>query len=232
MVKLKPKKQIDVYQEVWRKYSSPIMDGKFEPLEESFTWHGREWANQNNPPFLACVFKMPSEFWEPIQLVQAELERTDLRQRYYQPNYFHVTLEEYGWEDEVSFEHIAETMREMLSGYRPFTIELKGLNCFSRTLFVKVFDRSRSFSGMYKDIHKRFPNSKKEHPEYIPHLAVADVVTDEARDLIALIEKRYREERIGQVNVDRIHIVRARPYLTVGRVETVGIIPLNSARIG
>jgi hypothetical protein len=31
MVKLKPKKQIDVYDEVWRKYSSLIMNGKLEP---------------------------------------------------------------------------------------------------------------------------------------------------------------------------------------------------------
>ena len=47
---------------------------------------------------------------------------------------------------------------------------------------------------------------------------------------MALIEDKYRGKEIGQTNVDEIHIVRVRPYLTVGRIETIETIKLKISK--
>ena len=227
MIKLSLNKQRAVYQKIWDKYSSQIKQGKLKPRRKSFVWYGRDWIRSDNPPFLAAVFKIPSTSWAPIQLIQANLERSDPRQKYHHPNYFHITLKEYGWEDKVDLRETLRIMRKMLSFYSPFEIQLKGLNCFSRAIIVQVFDRSQSLPRMYKDIRRGFPSLEEDPFEYVPHVAIADIVTDEARNLLTLIEERYREKEIGPIKVDGIHIVRARPYLTVGRIETIETIRLK-----
>jgi 2'-5' RNA ligase len=225
---MKSDKLMDVYREVWKKYSVPIKKGKLDPYKESFVWYGRDWIDRSNPPFLAAVFKVPSILWEPIQTIQADLERIDARQRYHCPNYFHVTLEEYGWEDQVNAREIIKIMKKILPGYSPFEIQLRGLNCFSRTVFIQVFDKSQNLRRMYKDIHTEFPNLTEEHFQYVPHVSIVDILTNEARDLMTVIKNTYREKTIGEVTVDTIHIVKARPYLSVGRIETIEIIPLGN----
>ena len=223
-------RQINVYQEIWKKYSAPIKEGKLGPRRKSFTWYGRDWIDSSNPPFLAAVFKIPSTLWERIQLIQADLERTDPRQRYHYPNYFHITLEEYGWEDRVDFQEILKKMRNIISNYSSFKIELKGLNCFPRTIIIQVFGRSQELLSIYNNIHREFPELEEEPFEYVPHASIADITTNEARDLVDLIENRYRQEDIGRVDVNEIHIVRVRPYLAVGRIETIETVYLKETK--
>jgi hypothetical protein len=62
----------------------------------------------------------------------------------------------------------------------------------------------------------------------VPHVSIVNMLTNEARDLITLIEDKYRENTIGEAKVDTIHTVKARPYLTVGRIETIKAIPLRN----
>ncbi len=220
------KKQIDDYQAFWAKYCTLIKEGKLEPPREP-VFHGRKMYDDNNPPFLAAVFMIPSTVWEPIQLIQADLERTDPRQKFHQPNFFHITLEEYGWEDQIDLGDILRIMKKLLAHYSSFEIQLKGLNCFLRTIYLQVFDKSQNLLKIYKEIHQRFPNLKEDHPEYIPHVTIAEILTDEARSLLTLIEKKYRAKEISRIKLDKIHIVRARPYLTVGRIETIDTISLK-----
>jgi len=225
--KMSFKRQVGVYQEIWEKNSVLVKEGKLEPRRKSFIWDGRDWIDSNNPPFLAAVFKIPSALWEIIQLIQADLERTDSRQRYHHPNHFHVTLEEYGWEDKIDLQKMLKVMRKILSNYSAFKIELRGLNLFPRTVFIQVFDETQTLFNIYSDIHREFPNLEEDPFEYVPHISIADIMTNEACNLAALIESKYREKEIGQIDVDEIHIVRARPYLTVGRIETIETIKLK-----
>jgi 2'-5' RNA ligase len=229
VIKLSLKKQRAVYRKIWDKYSSLIKQGKLKPRRESFVWYGRDWIRSDNPPFLAAVFKIPSTLWAPVQLIQANLERSDPRQKYHHPNYFHITLREYGWEDKVDLRETLRIMRKMLSFYSPFKIQLKGLNCFSRTIIVQVFDSTQNLLSMYKDIRRGFPSLEEGPFEYVPHVSIADIMTDEAHNLLTLIKEKYREKEIGQIKVDGIHIVRARPYLTVGRIETIETIRLKTS---
>ncbi|MHA2332571.1 MAG: 2'-5' RNA ligase family protein [Candidatus Hodarchaeales archaeon] len=224
---MNPSELIDVlYRKIWERYSYPMKEGKLE-LPKNFYWYGRNWADKNNPPFIAVVFKIPLILWEPIQQIQADLEKTDYRQKYHFPSYFHVTLEEYGWEDKIDYEKMLVNTEKLLSNCSPFTVYLKGLNCFARTIFIQVFDLSKGFSRIYGKIHEEFPHLVADHPEYIPHVSIADILTNEARDLMTLVENKYREYEIGTITVDRLHVVRARPYLTVGRIEIINTVYLD-----
>jgi hypothetical protein len=45
---------------------------------------------------------------------------------------------------------------------------------------------------------------------------------------MTLIEDKYREKTIGEAKVDTAHTIKARPCLTVGRIETIETIPLRN----
>lgn len=158
------------------------------------------------------------------------MERIDPRQRYHHPSNFHITLEEFGWEDEVDLRKLMRLTKKMISNLSQFEIELKGVNCFPRTIFAQVFDRSQTLLRIYKDIHEYFPNVKEEHPEYIPHVSIVDILTNEACKLVTAIESKYRKKKIGKIKVDSVSIVAWKPYLTVGRIEARRTIPLRDTR--
>ncbi|MFX0093845.1 MAG: 2'-5' RNA ligase family protein [Candidatus Hodarchaeota archaeon] len=225
------------YLENWEKFSSIVKEGKLEPIKEKRVWLGRETKKGlvskyqdldiGNPPFLAAVFMLPSGVWESIQRIQADLEKVDPNQKYYHPYYFHITLEEYGWEDQIDLEELLETMKTILSKYSSFDIQLKGLNCFPRTIYVQVFDPSQTFLRIFEDIRSSFSNLEEKPFEYIPHVSIAEILSNEASKLISLIAEKYRKTYIGKIKVEKIHIVRARPHLTVGRIEMLAEIPLK-----
>ncbi|MFX0123357.1 MAG: 2'-5' RNA ligase family protein [Candidatus Hodarchaeota archaeon] len=215
--------QLQVYNAIWEKYSPIIRKGQIDHSQEEETmFYGRRLYNKDNPAFLAVVFKIPSEMiWEPIQLIQAKFEKVDPNQQYHHANYFHITLEELGWEDQVDLDQISDEIEEIVSSYNPFEVKLKGLNCFLMTIFIQVVDQTNSFQRIFEAIHKRFPHLIEKPFDYVPHISIIRILTKGAPTLISLIEKKYRREIIGELSIDQIHIVRAWPYLTVGRIEVV-----------
>ena len=76
-------------------------------------------------------------------------------------------------------------------------------------------------------IFEEFPYLEKYFPFYLPHISLVRIETTEARNIIRLINERYRDIEIGAMNVDEIQVVAARPYLSVGRIEILERIKLR-----
>jgi len=214
-------KQADSYDRNWEKYSKIITEGKVTPLKEDITYLGKKFYGKDNPPFITALVPVSSKIWKVLQQIQADFERIDPRQHFFHPIYFHITLNELGREDQINLKEIYVKMREILSDINPFKLEIRGLNCFNYMIYAQVFDEEEILFIIDELMHKQLPFLKPRIRKKIPHISITEIKTNEARNLIETIEKKYREIEIGVIDVDEIQIVAARPYLTVGAFEVI-----------
>ena len=219
--------QAEVYRRNWNKYSRIIREGLISHLDDNYIWLGKKVHDRTNPPFLASIVKVDSNLWKNIQEIQANIERIDSRQEFFHPTYFHITLSEFGWKDQVDYNKIKRKMEDIFLDFSPFNLEIKGLNCFERIIYAQVFDKKQVLRSIYYRMLEEFPFLEKRFPEYIPHISIVRINTEEAKDVIDQVEHKYREVSIGEMLVDNIQIVSVRPYLSVGRIKTEDKIVLS-----
>jgi 2'-5' RNA ligase len=196
-------------------------------MDKNYVWLGKKVNERTNPPFLASIVKVDSSLWKKIQQIQSDIERVDSRQEFFHPIYFHITLSEFGWKDQVDYKKIKQKMEDILLDFSPFKFEIKGLNCFERIIYAQVFDKNRVLRSIYYRMLEEFSFLEKRFPEYIPHISIIRINTEEAKDVIDQVEHKYREVSIGEMLVDNIQIVSVRPYLSVGRIKIEDTIVLS-----
>ncbi len=211
----------------WNNYSRVMKKERPKFVDSEIEYNGRKFYDKNNPPFIASIVKVSDTLWQNLQLIQADLEIIDNRQTFFHPNYFHITLNEFGWQDQVEIKLISGKMRNLTNNISPFELEIRGINCFERIVYAQVFDKKRNLEAIFNKCIQTFPGLKKNFPSYIPHISLIKIDTTEARDMIEVIEKKYRNIEIGKILVKEIQIVAARPYLTAGRIVTFEKIQLG-----
>ncbi|MHA1419069.1 MAG: 2'-5' RNA ligase family protein [Candidatus Heimdallarchaeaceae archaeon] len=212
--------QVNVYKRNWSKYSKIIRESLIPPRDENHIWLGKKINERTNPPFLASIVKVDSSLWKKIQQIQSDIDRIDSRQEFFHSTYFHITLSEFGWKDQVDYNKIKQKMEDVLLDFSPFKLEIRGLNCFERIIYAQVFDKKQVLRSIYYRMLEEFPFLEKRFPEYIPHISMVRINTEEAKDVIDQVEQKYREVSIGEMLVNNVQIVSVRPYLSVGRIKT------------
>jgi len=213
------KSQEELFEKNWEHYSKILLEDRVPLFDDSVIYSGKKLYDKNNPPFLASIVKVPHSLCENLQQIQAAFDRIDRRHTYFHHIYFHITLKEFGWEDQVEIKEISEKMTRVANNFSPFELEIKGINCFERIIFAQVFDKNQVLESIFNKIFEEFPHLEKYFPFYIPHISLARIETTEARNLIHVINEKYRNIEIGFMRVEDIQIVAARPYLTVGRID-------------
>ncbi len=213
------KAQEELFEKNWEHYSKIMLEDRVPLFDDNVIYSGRKLYDKNNPPFLASIVKVSPKLWENLQQIQAEFDRIDSRHTYFHPIYYHITLKEFGWEDQVDLKEITEKMTKILSDFPPFNLEIRGINCFERIIFAQVFDKKKYLESIFNKIFEEFPHLEKYFPFYLPHVSLTRIETTEARNIISKINEKYREVNIGSMKVEKIQIVSARPYLSVGRIE-------------
>lgn len=213
------KTQEELFEKNWEYYNEIMLEDRVPLFDDSVIYSGRKLYNKNNPPFLASIVKVSRSLCENLQQIQAVFDRIDNRHTYFHPIYFHITLKEFGWEDQVEIKEIGKKMTRIANSFSPFDIEIRGINCFERIIFAQVFDESQNLESIFNKIFEEFPHLEKYFPFYMPHISLVRIETTEARNLIHIITEEYRNVEIGTMRVENIQIVAAKPYLTVGRIE-------------
>lgn len=221
------KAQEELFEKNWEHYSKIMLEDRIPRFEDSVIYMGRKLYEKSNPPFIAAGVNISNSLWKNLQEIQAVFNRVDYRQTYFHPIYFHVTLKEFGWEDKVDIQEIIKKMKKITKGYSSFNIDIRGINCFERVVFAQVFDTGQYLESILNRIFEEFPYLEKYFPFYLPHISLVRIETTEARNIIRLINERYRDIEIGAMNVDEIQVVAARPYLSVGRIEILERIKLR-----
>jgi 2'-5' RNA ligase len=213
--------QIDIYEKIWKKFRTIITEGKVQPLNKDLVYMGKKFFAESNSPLIVVIAPVSPNLWPEIQQIQAKFERIDSRQQSFHPIYFHITLIEFGWEDQINLKDMTVKVKELLSEISPFKLEIRGLNCFEYMIYAQVFDEEQVLLRIYELMYNRFPLIPKRFPVFIPHISITEIKTNEAKSLIEKIEQQYRETDIGTMIVEEIQIVAARPYLTVGALEVI-----------
>ena len=211
----------------WKHFNEIHLREKSQNSDEDLTYLGRKFYDPNNPPFIATIVRVNATLWENIQKIQANMDKTDSRQTFFHPNYFHITLNEFGWADQLDITQVSNKLRKILEDIYQFDIKIRGINCFEKILFAQVFDEKQVLESIFNKTHEEFPFLERHFPDYIPHISLVRIETSEARDLIKLIYEKYRDIEIGTMKVEEIQLLAVRPYLTVGRIEIIEKIKLE-----
>ena len=213
------KSQEELFEKNWEHYSKIMLEDRVPLFDDGVIYSGRKLYDRNNPPFIASIVNVSHSLWKNLQQIQAAFDRIDSRHTYFHPIYFHITLKEFGWEDQVEIQDIIEKMTKIAGNFSPFDLEIRGINCFERIIFAQVFDTKQYLESIFNKIFEEYPHLEKYFPFYIPHISLARIETTEARNIIREINKKYKNVKIGSMRVDEIQIVAARPYLSAGRIE-------------
>lgn len=164
--------------------------------------------------YLSAFIRIPRKIFPKIKDVQQELKRADPRQIYHPPSFWHITVKLLNLEGRLraSMPRIKSTIEEVLRGYTPFRVELRGLDVFPEVVYVHVFDR-----GVLKKIHndlKHRLHDLVEHywfegPGYTPHLTLASFKT---QDISKLVDKvvELKNIKIGAFVAREIELMRGK----------------------
>jgi 2'-5' RNA ligase len=221
------KTQEEIYEKNWDHYSKIMLEDRFRLFKDRVIYSGRKLYSKRNPPLIASIVEVSSTLWKKLQQIQASFDRIDSRHTFFHPVYFHITLNTFGWEDQVDITDIKKKITKIVSKIPPFNLEIKGVNCFERIIFAQVFDEKQILESIFTKTFEEFPDLEKYFPFYIPHISLVRIETTEARKIIRVINEKYRDINIGEIRVEEIQIVAARPYLSVGRTEILKKIKLK-----
>ena len=160
--------------------------------------------------------------------VQKELRSSDPRQLYSNPSTFHIPIKGLGYlEEELDknkYETVLMKIKEIVSEFDPFEIELRGLDAFPTSVYAKVGDGEK-----LKEINERIleelkgdiETSRFDANEFVPHVTLA---TFNTKDVSVILEKirspDFRDMEFGSMGVFEIEAVQLNLILALGPEET------------
>ena len=115
-------------------------------------------------------------------------------------------------------------IKEIVSEFSPFEIEIRGLDAFPTAIYAKVDDK-----GKFKEINERIleelrgdvESSRFDADEFVPHVTLA---TFNTKDVSKLLDKigspEIREKEFGQAGVFELEAVQMNVILALGPEET------------
>lgn len=179
--------------------------------------------------YLGLIYRVPPRLWRPLKKVQEELRTVDSNHLFASPNTFHITVKGLGYVertmDTLRYEKAMKKISEIISDFKPFTLNVKGLGYFPTAAYAKVEDPTNQFLMINKRISEEL-RDEVEHSEYdgdayIPHITLA---TFNNRDVDSLVKKIHSSDLedydFGQCGVFEIEAVEVNLLLALGPEET------------
>jgi len=179
--------------------------------------------------YLGLIYRVPPRLWRPLKTVQDELRSADSAHLFAQPSTFHVTVKGLGYVertmDNLRYEKAMKKIGEIISDFRPFTVNIKGLGYFPTSVFARVEDPTNQFLMINKRISEELEGeverSEYDADAYIPHVTLATFNSKDADQMLRkLATPELREYEFGQCSVFEIEAVEVNLLLALGPEET------------
>ncbi|MEW6069419.1 MAG: 2'-5' RNA ligase family protein [Candidatus Thermoplasmatota archaeon] len=208
---------INKLQEYWEARKSFIPD-----IE---TWKPyRGWGEGNRKHLVFLTRILDPNILDRIENLQEQLSASDSYIRF-PSDYYHITFKSWGFlsdskgaPDDLSKGEVEDALikvREKLSKFERFEIELRRLNLFPTVVFIEVRDNNR-YADINREIIKipQIGQKWQDYPNFIPHLAIGSFrKKDRIQDFIRLLEER-RELSFGKLIIDKVEFVIAHWHKT------------------
>ncbi len=140
------------------------------------------------------------------------------------PSTLHITVKGIGLLDEqFSKEELGTIFRSIeriVSEFRPFQIDLRGLAAFPTSIYITVNDKSGQLGMMNKRISEELKNeidvSAYDGDSYIPHVTIASFNTKNVSGLLDRIEQTdLRNYDFGTTSIFETEAVQVKMYLAL-----------------
>lgn len=178
--------------------------------------------------YAGLIFRIPPRLWRPLVSVQNELRRVDPRQLYSNPATFHVPIKGLGYlEEELDrnrYEAVLHRIKDIVSEFPPFEVNLRGVDAFSTSIYAKVDDggRFREINErILKELEGQIEKSSFDAEEFVPHVTLATFNTKDVQPLLDMVHSPTMKSRdFGSAGVYEIEAVRVNLIFALGPQET------------
>ena len=216
------------YERVWEAFqrSQTTADGR----------HDTPYWRAHSDPYAACVVRVPAEALQPkLTVLRRQLAQLP-GVRPHPDHFLHIMLQELGFvvetprhPDEIStarLEEFAQSIVELISSTRAWSVSLGGVNSFQDAIFLDVRG-----GGPLSRLHERLFDLAAlptlPSYSYLPHCTIAhyDGTTppEEAHSLLA----PWRNEFIGDFVISEAEIVTLDPNEPYPELSTYAVIPFG-----
>ena len=213
----------DEFQTIWNRFSNElrITGGK---IDLDVSTH-----NASVQRVLTTVVRVCPEACSRISDTLKHISRDYPEHYYYPSSDLHFTilncmpfLENPDRLEPSDIQRIASLLDDVFYSYKPFVVELKGLNLFPTTVFVQVFDLSGTIASMRHQIRQRLKNDawhpQIESQQLLPKPIISYVnairfqyrVPREFVDVIS----QYRKAKLGFCQVQEVELVTTDKFLS------------------
>jgi len=162
--------------------------------------------------FLAV--NLATELREKVLEVQKSIKRANAAVKYVEPENLHFTCKFFGEISEEKVEKISEIIREKISKYGPFEIDIKGTGVFPHPGYIRVIwlglEDVQYFSQILKDFDAGFNKlGFKKEKSYIPHLTLGRVKGAKNKEALAEMIRKLKDVEVGPMMVTKIELKKS-----------------------
>jgi 2'-5' RNA ligase len=141
--------------------------------------------------------------------VQDRLNETNAAVKFVEKENLHFTCKFFGEISEVKRDKISEIIKEKITKYDSFPINIKGLGVFPHLGYIRVvwlgLEDSENFSRILMDFDEEFNKlGYKKERSYTPHLTIGRVKGKKNKEALVAKIKELEESEIGSMKVDKL----------------------------
>jgi len=192
---------------------------------------------QDSRRSLTSIVRVSIGLKPKIQSVIEKLKRVAPNQYYYPPESLHLTIQNIKatadpptWTSEEAL-RVKEVFANVLDNYRSFIMELKGLNIFSRAIFVQgfcdeiLFKLRNNLDRELKEINI-YPERKYKYKLNFGWVNIARFRNSNVHDLLNEIEK-LRNYNFGTMKINKIELVETDRYFLKPKTKIIATFELK-----
>ena len=198
---------------------------KIVPISEY--WH--QIIATRSEAYLGLIYRVPPRLWRSLSLVQDKLKASDSSQLYAHPSTFHVTIKGLGYLERtmgnLQYEKAMKKISQIISGFKPFQISIRGVSAFPTSVFAMVQDPENKLQEMnvkiLQELGGQVEKSEFDGPNYIPHVTLATFNNKNVDGLFSTLElEEIKHHDFGECSVYEVEAVEVNLLLALGPQET------------
>lgn len=149
-----------------------------------------------------------------INKIIKEFKKTDTKIKYVELNNLHLTLKFFGDIDTNGLELLQDTIKNVVSEFKPFKINIKSCGAFPNNNHIKVIWLGIEDDAILKELHDKldkeftrlgFDKDKK----FSTHLTIGRMKSAKNKSEIKTIIEEFEDYTIGEMEVNEIKLKKS-----------------------
>ncbi len=166
---------------------------------------------------LFLAIRLLNALEEQIAELQKEVKKTDVDAKFVEKENLHINLKFLGSKTKKEAEEIKNCVKEAISNFKKFEIEIKGMGAFPsksyiRVLWLGIGSGKNRLEQLYDELENNFEKIgiPKESREFSPHITLCRLRSQKNKNLLKEIISKYEHKSFGKLKVDALFLIQSK----------------------